>query len=100
MLVRTGLKVVTGRKPLCANLTAMSAEVCKAIRLDLRGLKCPLNWAHAKVRLDRMQQGELLEIILDDPRGYRDIPRAAESEGWAVTRAEAEGNTFKILIQK
>ncbi len=78
----------------------MSAEVCKTVRLDLRGLKCPLNWAHAKVRLEQMQRGELLELILDDPRGYRDIPRAAESEGWAIAKAEANENIFRILIQK
>ena len=51
------------------------------VRLDLRGVKGPLNWAHAKVRLERMAPGETLELTLDDPRGARDIPRAAEAEG-------------------
>ena len=55
-----------------------------AIKLDLRGIKCPLNWAYAKVRLEQMARGERLELMLDDPRGARDIPRAAEAEGYAV----------------
>ena len=46
----------------------------KAVRLDLRGVKCPLNWARAKVRLEQMAHGEVLELTLDDPRGARDIP--------------------------
>ncbi len=63
------------------------------IKLDLRGVKCPLNWAHTKVRLERMARGEVLELTLDDPRGARDIPRAAEAEGYVVaeTRTIASG---------
>lgn len=54
------------------------------IFLDLRGVKCPLNWAYAKVRLEKMDRGDLLDLAVDDPRGARDIPRAAEAEGFAV----------------
>ncbi|HXN86617.1 MAG TPA: sulfurtransferase TusA family protein [Candidatus Binataceae bacterium] len=71
------------------------------IRLDLRGVKCPLNWAHAKVRLEQMRIGEVLELTLDDPRGYRDIPSAAEAEGYSVLAADALGDgTFVVRIEK
>jgi TusA-related sulfurtransferase len=71
------------------------------IKLDLRGIKCPLNWAHAKVRLEQMERGQVLELVLDDPRGYRDIPRAAEAEGYSMlaTDARADG-TFLLRIEK
>jgi len=71
------------------------------ISLDLRGVKCPLNWAHAKVRLEQMERGRVLELVLDDPRGYRDIPRAAEAEGYAILASEArEDGTFLLKIEK
>jgi TusA-related sulfurtransferase len=70
------------------------------IRLDLRGVKCPLNWAHAKVRLERMAGGETLELTLDDPRGARDIPRAAEAEGYAVVEARAAAGLWILRIEK
>lgn len=70
------------------------------IRLDLRGLKCPLNWAHAKVRLEGMRCGETIELTLDDPRGARDIPRAAEAEGYALLRIEAEEGYWRLWIEK
>jgi TusA-related sulfurtransferase len=70
------------------------------VRLDLRGIKCPLNWAHAKVRLEKMKRGETLELLLDDPRGARDIPRAAEAEGYAVTSASREGALWRLKIEK
>ncbi len=68
--------------------------------LDLRGIKCPLNWAHAKVRLEQMQRGSSLELILDDPRGLRDIPRAAEAEGYAVGEPRPDGSAWRLRIEK
>ena len=70
------------------------------IKLDLRGIKCPLNWAHAKVRLEQMAHGEWLELMLDDPRGARDIPRAAEAEGYAVIDVGHTGDAWQIRIEK
>jgi tRNA 2-thiouridine synthesizing protein A len=71
-----------------------------AVALDLRGVKCPLNWAHAKVRLEQMERGQILELTLDDPRGARDIPRAAEAEGYMVLESRAEGTLFHLKIEK
>jgi sulfite reductase (ferredoxin) len=73
----------------------------KPIALDLRGVKCPLNWAHAKVRLEQMARGQILELVLDDPRGYRDIPQAAEAEGYLMLANEARADgTFVLKIEK
>ena len=71
-----------------------------AIKLDLRGIKCPLNWAHAKVRLEKMARGERLELMLDDPRGVHDIPRAAEAEGYAVIDVSQIGDAWRVQIEK
>jgi TusA-related sulfurtransferase len=70
------------------------------IILDLRGIKCPLNWAFAKVRLEQMAPGERLDILLDDPRGVRDIPRAAEAEGYAVIDVTQNAEAWQIRIEK
>ncbi len=70
------------------------------IFLDLRGIKCPLNWAHAKVRLEQMSRGQVLEILLDDPRGARDIPRAAEAEGYVMLESAARDGVFTLRIEK
>ena len=71
-----------------------------AITLDLRGIKCPLNWAYAKVRLEQMARGERLELILDDLRGVRDIPRAAEAEGYVVLDVGQRGDAWQVRIEK
>ena len=81
-----------------------------ARRLNLRGVACPLNWARAKAVLALMTSGELLELLVDDPRAPLDIPRAAEAEGHAVLSIKVRppetpspgsaGETSTILLEK
>jgi len=70
------------------------------VRLDLRGVKCPLNWARAKVRLEQMAPGQVLELTLDDPRGARDIPGAAEAEGYVILESSARDGLFYLRIER
>ncbi|HEV2171711.1 MAG TPA: sulfurtransferase TusA family protein [Candidatus Binatus sp.] len=72
----------------------------KTVVLDLRGVKCPLNWARAKVRLEQMMHGEVIELALDDPRGARDIPGAAEAEGYVVLESSARDGIFRLRIER
>ena len=67
--------------------------------LDLRGVACPLNWARAKVKLESLPRGTTLVLLLDDPRGVRDIPRAAEAEGYAVDAPTHAGGVWRLAIQ-
>jgi TusA-related sulfurtransferase len=75
-------------------------EASRIVRIDLRGLKCPLNWAKAKVRLEALSRGEVLELTLDDPRAARDIPGAAEAEGYSVIESLAVQGCWRIRIEK
>ena len=68
--------------------------------LDLRGIRCPLSWAKAKVRLEQLPRGAAIELILDDAKGAQDIPRAAEAEGYAVIDVDHRQTDWRILIQK
>jgi TusA-related sulfurtransferase len=68
-------------------------------RLDLRGIACPLSWAKAKVALAELERCDLLEIELDDARGARDLPRAAEAEGHHVVTSRRAAGGWLILIE-
>lgn len=68
--------------------------------LDLTGIRCPLNWAKAKVRLEELGPDEGLALLVDDPRGVRDIPRAAEAEGYDVVEVEPRGAAWRIVIRR
>ena len=80
----------------------------KTEKMDLQGVKCPLNWAKAKVRLEYLERGDLLELLIDDPKGRRDIPRAAEAEGYAIVDIDeidefaenGQAKCWRIVIEK
>jgi tRNA 2-thiouridine synthesizing protein A len=67
--------------------------------LDLRGIACPLSWAKARVTLETLARGDQVDVLVDDPRGARDIPRAAEATGHHVTDVTAEGGSWRITIE-
>jgi len=67
-------------------------------QLDLRGVRCPLSWAKAKVLLETLSSGDEVTLILDDPKGVRDIPRAAEAEGYAVADPEPIGSAWQLTV--
>jgi len=72
----------------------------QTVYLDLRGVKCPLNWARAKVRLEQMRRHQVLELTLDDPRGVRDIPTAAEAEGYAMLECTRLDGVWRMRIER
>ena len=68
--------------------------------VDLRGVPCPLNWAKTKVRLEASAAGTELAILVDDPRSLRDLPRAAEADGYLVLDVESLDGAWRIVIEK
>ena len=66
----------------------------------LRGVRCPLNWARAKVRLEDWLVGARLALVVDDPRAVRDIPRAAEAHGYAVLAVVELADGWRIEIER
>lgn len=67
-------------------------------RLDLRGIPCPLTWARAKVFLEGSAPGSLVEVVTDDDRSARDLPAAAEAEGYVVIKTEPWGAAGAVAI--
>lgn len=68
--------------------------------VDARGLKCPVNWAKAKVALENLPARATLEVLVDDPRSERELPAAAEAEGHAVLGVVPEAGYTRIVIEK
>jgi len=70
------------------------------VTLDLRGVLCPMNWVKAKLQLEEMAPGEVVEISLDDDEAIRSVPASARAEGHRILEVKPEGNSFRILIQR
>lgn len=68
--------------------------------LDLRGVTCPNNFVKAKLKLEYMQPGQVLEIIIDDGEPIKNVPRAIKEEGHKILEVEKIGDHWKLLIKK
>ena len=67
--------------------------------LDLRGVPCPLSWARARVHLEMLPRGTEVDVLLDDPQGARDLPRAAEAAGHHVAEVLEDVSGWRITIE-
>ncbi len=67
--------------------------------VDLCGVPCPLAWAKAKVRLEAFARGTVVELVIDDARSLRDLPRAAEANGHHVIQIDGEALPWRITIE-
>lgn len=77
------------------------SEAKSESRLNLRGVKCPINFVKAKIRLEGMQDGEVLEIVLDDGEPVQSVPRAIKEEGHKIMKVERLSDSgYSILVRK
>ena len=67
--------------------------------IDLRGVACPLAWAKAKVRLETIGRGMEVDVVIDDPRSLRDLPRAAEASGHHVVHVDEGDAPWTITLE-
>ena len=59
-----------------------------------------MTWARAKAALEALPRGARVVVLTDDERSARDLPKAAESEGYAVLAVTREGATTVVRIER
>lgn len=70
-------------------------------QLDLGGVACPMNFVKAKMKLERMQAGERLELILDKGSPIENVPVSLKNEGHEVGEIKELGNgRWRVVIKK
>ena len=70
------------------------------ISLDLRGVACPLNFVKTKIQLEKMGEGQILEVWLDPGEAIESVPPSIIEEGHEILSKERIENYFKVLICK
>jgi len=69
-------------------------------KIDLRGVLCPINFVKTKLKLEMMDSGQVLEVILDDGEPIRSVPRSIKEEGHKVVKVENIEGAYRLLIKK
>lgn len=69
-------------------------------QLDALGLRCPEPVMMVRKSVRRMNDGETLLIIADDPATTRDIPSFCEFMDHTLVASQTESTPYKYLIKK
>ena len=71
-----------------------------ALRLDLKGLSCPLPIVRTAKALKELESGALVEVFATDPGSLKDFPAWCRTTGNdLVEHATVEGG-FRFVIRK
>jgi sulfite reductase (ferredoxin) len=78
-----------------------AAEVSDSAELDLRGVACPMNFVKAKLRLEGMNVGETLAVLLDDGEPGQNVPASFRNEGQSIEASADLGNGhWRVVVRK
>lgn len=65
--------------------------------INIKGLVCPYTFVKAKLAVEAMDVGQVLEILLDYEEAARSIPKSMEDHGQKVLKVEKINETDWVL---
>jgi len=77
----------------------MSARVDDFV--DITDVVCPITFVKVKVALEELEEGQILEVKMNEGEPIQNVPRSLKDEGHQVTQVvNNEDGTFTILVKK
>ncbi|MEN8152286.1 MAG: sulfurtransferase TusA family protein [Planctomycetota bacterium] len=64
------------------------------------GEECPMNWVLAKLELERLGDGQVLEVFVSPGIAEKNVPRSARDEGHEVLSVTHHGDRVRVLVRK
>jgi len=61
---------------------------------------CPINFVKTKLKLEMMEPGEVLEVLLDSGDPIQNVPKSIKEEGHKIVEVKKEGDFFRIKVQR
>jgi TusA-related sulfurtransferase len=68
--------------------------------LDCIGLYCPQPLFQTREQIDKIEAGEVLEVLADDPAAEEDLKRFAKRTGHEIILFERKEGFLRFLIRK
>lgn len=69
--------------------------------VDITDVVCPVTFVKAKVALEELDDGEILQVHLNGGEPVQNVPRSMKEEGHQVLKLLDNGDgTFELYIKK
>jgi TusA-related sulfurtransferase len=69
------------------------------LQLDLRGTPCPINFVKTKLKLEKMEADQVLEVWLDPGEPVEQVPDSLRMEGYTIEAIDDRSGFFALLIR-
>ncbi len=70
-------------------------------KVDITDVVCPVTFVKTKVALDELDDGQILQVHINDGEPVQNVPRSVKDEGHKILKLEDNGDgTFELYIQK
>lgn len=79
----------------------MSEQLKADKTVDIKGQICPYTFVRSKLAIEKMNLGEVLEIVTDHKPASENVPRSMENEGQKVLKIDQTGEKeWHIFVRK
>lgn len=68
--------------------------------IDLRGVTCPLNFVKAKIELEKVAIGEILDVILNEGDSVKNVPESFTQQGQEVIEVKKSDEHYCVSIRR
>jgi len=78
----------------------MNPDIVPDAELDCLGLYCPMPIALTKEEIEKIEVGQILKVVADDPAAEEDIKRWAKHTEHEIVKFEKEGTILTFFIRR
>jgi TusA-related sulfurtransferase len=68
--------------------------------IDLRGVCCPTNFVKAKLALEMIDKGTIVELLLDGGEPVKNVPHAIKDEGHKILSLRETDGFYTLTLEK
>jgi TusA-related sulfurtransferase len=69
-------------------------------KLDLRGVPCPLNLVKAKLAIEKVAVGDILEIEIDDGEPVQNLHVSLDRQGQEIVETIKQQGYFCLKVRR
>ena len=69
--------------------------------LDITKERCPMTFVKTKQKLSKLEDGDVLDVLLLKGEPLDNVPRSAAEQGFTVLDVQhVDGDVYKVIIRK
>ena len=70
-------------------------------KVDITDVNCPVTFVKTKVALEELDEGQILQVHLNDGEPVQNVPRSLKDEGHKVLKLSDNGDgTYELYVKK